>query len=408
MTAFAAVATAAFAGPIGGNRVLVLQVGADDRTASVTSAATEQFVNEFDKSPLSARIQQLALPTAISGANRRATQSGTATSVGHINLSTNGAYLTFTGYDAAVGTAGVTSSAVTSVNRVIGRIELSSGMIDTTTFLDAQYNGDNFRDAVTVDGTAYWTSGNSSPATTGGTWHVSHGDPTASGAFRTQINNVPSNTRKVNIFNGDLYLASGSGNFRGVNSFGTGLPTVATVPTLLPGFEVEFLPTNLNASQYDFHLEGNDTIYIVDDRNSGTAVSRRGIQKWKLISGVWTYLYSIQHPTNTLFRTLAVETIAPGIVRLYTVTGELTVNSVVYIDDVITDTSNTNSFVTLQTAPTFTVFRGVELTPDTGGASSVTGTVDFGQLTAAYNTGANLPTSIPVSFRDGGNSEIAT
>ena len=36
------------------------------------------------------------------------------------------------------------------------------------------------------------------------------------------------------------------------------------------------------------------------------------------------------------------------------------------------------------------------------------GTVDFGQLTAAYNTGANLPTSIPVSFRDASNAEIAT
>ncbi|HRJ26308.1 MAG TPA: hypothetical protein PLO61_02215, partial [Fimbriimonadaceae bacterium] len=43
-----------------------------------------------------------------------------------------------------------------------------------------------------------------------------------------------------------------------------------------------------------------------------------------------------------------------------------------------------------------------------GGSDTVTGTVDFGQLTAAYNTGANLPTSIPVSFRDAGNSEIAT
>ncbi|HRJ26766.1 MAG TPA: hypothetical protein PLO61_04555, partial [Fimbriimonadaceae bacterium] len=45
---------------------------------------------------------------------------------------------------------------------------------------------------------------------------------------------------------------------------------------------------------------------------------------------------------------------------------------------------------------------------DVATANAVTGTVDFGQLTAAYNTGANLPTSIPVSFRDGGNSEIAT
>ncbi|HRJ27999.1 MAG TPA: hypothetical protein PLO61_10890 [Fimbriimonadaceae bacterium] len=38
----------------------------------------------------------------------------------------------------------------------------------------------------------------------------------------------------------------------------------------------------------------------------------------------------------------------------------------------------------------------------------VSGTVDFGQLTAAYNSGANLPSSIPVSFRDGSNTEIAT
>ncbi|HRJ26888.1 MAG TPA: hypothetical protein PLO61_05200 [Fimbriimonadaceae bacterium] len=40
--------------------------------------------------------------------------------------------------------------------------------------------------------------------------------------------------------------------------------------------------------------------------------------------------------------------------------------------------------------------------------NTVTGTVDFGQLTAAYNTGANLPSSIPVSFRDASNAEIAT
>ncbi|HRJ26635.1 MAG TPA: hypothetical protein PLO61_03875 [Fimbriimonadaceae bacterium] len=38
---------------------------------------------------------------------------------------------------------------------------------------------------------------------------------------------------------------------------------------------------------------------------------------------------------------------------------------------------------------------------------TVTGTVDFGQLTAAYNSGANLPSSIPVLFRDATNAEIA-
>lgn len=39
---------------------------------------------------------------------------------------------------------------------------------------------------------------------------------------------------------------------------------------------------------------------------------------------------------------------------------------------------------------------------------TVTGTVDFGQLGGApYNSGVNLPTSIPVSFRNAANSEIA-
>ncbi|HRJ28073.1 MAG TPA: hypothetical protein PLO61_11275 [Fimbriimonadaceae bacterium] len=42
------------------------------------------------------------------------------------------------------------------------------------------------------------------------------------------------------------------------------------------------------------------------------------------------------------------------------------------------------------------------------GGNTASGTVDLGQLTAAYNTGANLPTSVPVSFRDGSNTEIAT
>ena len=56
----------------------------------------------------------------------------------------------------------------------------------------------------------------------------------------------------------------------------------------------------------------------------------------------------------------------------------------------------------------FQPFNAAYTLVGTGSGNTATGTVDFGQLTAAYNTGANLPTSIPVSFRDAGNSEIAT
>jgi len=69
------------------------------------------------------------------------------------------------------------------------------------------------------------------------------------------------------------------------------------------------------------------------------------------------------------------------------------------------------------------VYLAVKLQPIGGGATfdavvsmsalppnpTVTGTVDFGQLGfGPYNTGANLPSSLSVSFRDSGNTEIAT
>ncbi len=407
--AFAAGAASVLAGPIGANHVVVIQVGADNRVSNVTNAAMDQYLKEYTK--LGVFVQSIPLPVSVSGNNRRMTQSGTATSNGHLNLSVNGQFLTLCGYDADFNTAGVANTPVTTVNRIIGRVSIATGDIDSSTFLDAQYNADNMRDAITVDGTSYYTAGNSTPSGTGGVWYVSHGSPLDSGAFRDFLAATPNNTRKVNIANGQLYVSTSTStpeNYRGVNTIGTGIPTtVGQATTLLPGFDVETIPTSLSPSHYDFAFIGTDTLYVADDR-TGVNAPRNGIQKWRLESGVWVYKYSLRVGINSTIRSLAAEEIAPGVVQLYTTTGENTANKLVTISDAVTDSSNGTSFTVLATAPTFTVWRGVELIPnDASPTNTVTGVVDFGNVGPTYNSGP-FPGSIPVSFRDAANNEIAT
>jgi hypothetical protein len=92
-------------------------------------------------------VTSLTLPTAVSGANRRLTIAGNATSEGALNLSADGRYLTLVGYDAALG------ASVSSADRVVARID-NAQTVNTTTVLSASaaYTGSSIRSAVTSDG----------------------------------------------------------------------------------------------------------------------------------------------------------------------------------------------------------------------------------------------------------------
>src|SRR5205807_549460 len=110
------------------------------------------FVKEF--SALGLPVQTINMPTLVNGAQRRLTDSGSATSDGFLTLSANGQYLTLGGYDAAVGTAGVASSDPATVNRIIARIDLG-GNVDTSTAI-TDGGALNIRSTVTNDGSTMW------------------------------------------------------------------------------------------------------------------------------------------------------------------------------------------------------------------------------------------------------------
>src|SRR5262249_6882386 len=95
-------------------------VQAGDGSAGFCGDATAAFLDEFTTGGSS--VQTIALPTSVSGLNNALTLSGTATSEGFIALSANGQYLTVGGYNAILGTAGVTTSVG---NRSVGIIGLN-------------------------------------------------------------------------------------------------------------------------------------------------------------------------------------------------------------------------------------------------------------------------------------------
>ena len=134
--------------------LVVYRVG--DGGTPLSSNATPVFLDEY--TPSGILVQSIPLPTSISGVNKRLTGSGTATSEGELTRSVDGRYLTAAGYDAAVGTASITGSSASTVNRVIARVD-NTGVVDTTTALSDVATGSNPRGAVSTDGTSIWVDG---------------------------------------------------------------------------------------------------------------------------------------------------------------------------------------------------------------------------------------------------------
>jgi hypothetical protein len=326
-------APAALAQITPGNLV-VSRVG--DGSAPLTNAAHARFLDEY--TPAGVFVQSIALPTVVAGANRRLTDSGTATSNGFVTQSADGRYLLAAGYDADVGTASVTGSTAAAVNRVIARIGLD-GAVDTSTALTDAYTTNNFRSVASVDGSSFWTAGTGSAPTPGVRYVAGLGASTS-----TQLSTSVTNLRCLDIVAGQLYCSSSSGAFQGVAAVGNGLPTTSgQVISLLPGF-----PTTSGPSAYEFFFADAGTLYVADDRTSAAG----GIQKWTLVAGTWTLQYTLQAAANVGCRGLSGR-VDGGVATLFaTTTNNLIVT--------VADTGAGATFTTLVTAATDTALRDVQ------------------------------------------------
>lgn len=297
--------------------VAVVRVG--DGTATLTTAATAEYVDEYTLS--GTLVRSIALPTADNGNVRAFTNSGTATS-DNITRSTDGRYLLLTGYNAVPGTTGIVTSNVATNNRLVARIG-ADGSVDTNTRINDAFSGTNIRTAVSTDGSAFYVSGGNS-----GIRYVPFGNTGATTALST---GSVMNFRILGIHGGNLYATSATGSNYGVNQIGTGLPTAAGAAVmLLPGF-----PTASGSSPYGFYfadlsstVPGLDVVYVTDDAATG------GIQKWSLVGGTWTSNGTIGGSTTALLRGLtgqqtgaSVQLIASGGGGLYTLTDQAGYNA---------------------------------------------------------------------------------
>lgn len=335
-------------------KLVVSQVGLDGSTTALTNAATAARLKEF--SIVGAATGTVVdLPVAVSGANLRVTNSGTATSEGQLSLSADGSRLVFAGYDAAVGTTGVASSQASVTARVLAAINLENLAVDSSTgFGDAGNN--NVRSGVLSGTRAIITTGN------GGVREQVLGTNNAATTLLSGPTTTPGvgNYRVANFFGGNLYASSGSGAALGLNVI-TG-----------SGF-TNLIATGTGSSPYDFIVAsatpGSGLVYIADDRTT----SAGGLQVWTNTGSAWTLSSTINVAglSAGTFAGLRSLTQDPATSLFYGITTD---NRLVLID------AGSGAVQTLATAPANTAFRGVEFIIPAPGTAMLLG---LGGLIAA-------------------------
>lgn len=327
--------SAALSAPITAGNFVMTRVGTG--AAALSNASTAVFLDEY--TPSGTFVQSIAVSTAASGANLALTMSGTSTAEGGLTISPDGRYVSFTGYNAAPGVASISGTASASTNRVVGILDLTTGTVDTSTGLTDAYSTNSIRAAV-VSGNNIWTAGT---GTNPGARYTTLGTVGTS----TQLSTTVTNLRRIEIFNGQLYVSSASGAFLGVSTVGTGTPTTSgQTTTLLPGFS-----SNTGGSAYDFWFADANTVYVADDR---TLANSGGIQKWTQSGGTWSLAYTMNNGLTNGMRGLT------GINNGGTVTlfGTSADTASKFVS--VTDSGAASLFATLATASGNTAFRGIE------------------------------------------------
>ncbi len=304
------------------------------------------------------------------GAGTRLVNSGSATSEGYLSSTFDQRYILNAGYDAAVATAGVATTAnpaapTAGTRRVVAVTDTWTGAVSYTSF-DGTFNGNNIRSAAAgvITGptsTLYMagTAGSGQGATAGVRSGTGLGGSTTqlSGATVTNFRNV----KVVNFGGSDVVVASAqSGAATGLNLI-TG-----------SGF-VNFISTTTIASinPYDFFFANDRTLYVADERAAGGLfkLSRSGGVAGDVTTGTWSTVYNIAVPTaagTTGIRGLAGEVVA-GQVNLFAITAEGTANRLVSYSEALGATG-ASSFTTLATAGGNFAFRGVTIVPTPGAA----------------------------------------
>ena len=365
-----------------GNLVVVRAAGGPNGDASAallgSGTAAQVFLDEYTTA--GAFVQTITVnstTSATEGAQRALTLSGTQNLEGHITLSQNGQYMALAGYNQAPTVVGTNATAANVVERVVGRVDLATGLVDTSTAFGDAVSAQSVRTAYTTDGSNIYVAGNGGSnigtTLTSGVHIGVFGTNTGISTASTQINTsgLTANNRTINVFNGRMFVSNGNTSSplapaRGVDIFGSFNVPTAAGPSLH-----SVLPTGTSTSSLapsDFWFKDDLTLYLADTRTDGV---NGGIQKFvhNLLTGTWEFAYTLTGTANGL------TTIGGTAAGVHGLTGVINGSNqaVLYgttLDGAganqtklftITDTGPTSTFTILATSALNTAFRGVEI-----------------------------------------------
>lgn len=302
----------------------------DGQAAALSSSAAQASLMQFDKVNVGQAGSTIVLFPSTAG-GQMLTNSGSATSEGHLSLSTNGQFLSYQGYNAAFGTATVSTAA--GIGRVHAQVD-AAGNVVYTNFTDG-FTNNSIRSSF-IDGSTFYAGGT---GTGGGVRQGTIGAGTT-----TQISGTLANARVVQFYNGLPYFTAQSGAFIGLNVIN---PTGTSTN----------LFTYTSANPYGFYFVDSNNVFVADE---GASV---GIQRFTFNGTSWVQsgqvLVTNAAGANVGVRGLAGETIS-GVTNLYAITAESASNRLIKISDAL---GGSQAQSTLATAGTNTLFRGVALTP---------------------------------------------
>ena len=294
------------------------------------------------------------------------------------------------GTQALAQTTSVQGGSYTAVPRVVADVS-ANGTVNTSTALYGVFNTNNPRSVATQDGSSFYIAGQGVKGdTTQGVFLAQSGASTA-----TAIN-TGTDARTVSIGNGQLVVSTDSkqsgttGTSKGsanIAVYGSGLPTGATTPTVLPGISNSVTISgngnglasgSVNLSPENFFFANSTTLYVADGgipKQGGTGDG--GLQKWTLLNGTWKLDYTISAGLNLVANTGTSGTtgligltgkVVAGQVQLFATNaaiGDLDPTGLFGVTDQLSATTQASgeAFTELMAAAPNTVIRGVAFAP---------------------------------------------
>lgn len=302
------ISSPALSGSFTQGNLVVYRVGDGSTTYDLSkTGAAPIFLDEytFDVDSTLILVQSIALPTVVDGTNKRCVAVPSSVNMGYMKRSYNNRYIVVGGYDQVLGTS-PWGAAASSVNRVVAFVDYNGG-VNTTTALTDAYSKKDIRSVYSDDGVNVWLAGdNDATANNGHLRYTTKGSTTS-----IKINTLTS--RVLNGYNNQLYV---SGMER-VYTVGTGFPTAAAA--IVDITDAPNGGTSANTNGYDF------SFVDLDSENPGTkqvlyftSATTGTIQKYSLISGVWTYNGAYALDITNLPRAMEVKAVSDG-VELYVI-----------------------------------------------------------------------------------------